>query len=124
MDYKRCSLATAQTLMMLPAFLFLGAVVVQSIQPLQYEPAHTAHRLVMWYAGRMWTLWVLLIAVPLVVLVIGFITLLRTCGVEQSAALDHTLAAIRANRAMQLIAAITVTAGAVLVIVIMHMLAN
>jgi hypothetical protein len=74
----------------------------------------------------MWTLWGLLIALPFAVLVTGCITLLRSWsgGTDLPQAPHQTLAAIRTSRTMQLVAATTVTAGAVLLIVIMHMLAN
>jgi hypothetical protein len=39
-------------LLMFPAVLFMGALVVRMLQPLQHEPAHTAQRIVMWYALR------------------------------------------------------------------------
>ncbi len=67
MNAKR-ALAAAQVLLMFPAILFMGALLVR-VSPLQHEPAHTADRIVMWYAGRMWTLWALLITLPLAVLV-------------------------------------------------------
>ena len=51
---------------------------MRQLSPLQYEPAYTAQRIVMWYAGRMWTLWMLLITLPLAVLVTGCLTFLRS----------------------------------------------
>ena len=118
--------AAAQLLLMFPAILFMGALVVWQLSPLQQEPAYTAHRIVMWYAARMWTLWALLITLPFVVLVTGFLTLLQNWSddTELPQAAQQRLAAIRANRPMQFVAAITVTAGVVLVIVALHMLAN
>lgn len=64
----------AQLFLIFPAVLFMGALLVRNLSPLQDGPAHTAQQIVMWYAGRMWTLWVLLIALPLGVLVTGSIT--------------------------------------------------
>jgi hypothetical protein len=77
----------------------------------------------MWYAGRMWTLWVLLITLPLAVLVTGCLTFLRSRralpqGVQEGFAAIHT------DSAMPFVAAMTLTAGVVLAIVAMHMLAN
>src|SRR5579863_1296313 len=63
--------------LILPAALFMAALAVRSLQPHQYEPAHAAQRLVMWYAGRMWTLWVLLLGLPLIAFVVGCVELLR-----------------------------------------------
>lgn len=71
------ALAAAHLLSISPAVLFLVAVVVQGMQSLQKGSAHTAHNIVMWYAERMWTLWILLLALPLLVLISGCIALLR-----------------------------------------------
>jgi hypothetical protein len=120
------TLAAAELLLIFPATLFMGALVVRQLSPLQQEPAYTAQRIIMWYAGRIWTLWVLLITLPLVVLVTGFLTLLRNWSDDAKLpqAEQLTLAAIRADRTMKLVAATTLTAGVVLVIVALHMLAN
>jgi len=125
MNAKR-ALAAAQLLLMFPAILFMGALVVRQLSPLQHEPAHTAHRIVVWYAGRMWTLWALLITLPLVVLVTGCVTLLRSWSnvPELPYRAQQGLAAIYADRPMLCIAMMTLTAGVVLAIVAMHMAAN
>ena len=74
----------------------------------------------------MWTLWVLLITLPLGVLVTGCIMFGRNwsgdAGLLQGA--KQALAAIRANAAMLVVALLTVTAGVILMIVALHMLAN
>ena len=125
MNAKR-ALAAAQLLLMFPAILFMGALVVRQLSPLQHEPAHTAHRIVMWYAGRMWTLWALLITLPLAVLVTGCVTLLRSWSnvPELPYWAQQGLAAIYADRPMLCIAMMTLTAGVVLAIVAIHMAAN
>jgi len=125
MNAKR-ALAAAQLLLMFPAILFMGALAVRQLSPLQHEPAHTAHRIVMWYAGRMWTLWALLISLPLAVLVTGCVTLLRSWSnvPELPYRAQQVLAAIYADRPMLCIAMMTLTAGVVLAIVAMHMAAN
>jgi len=125
MNAKR-ALAAAQLLLMFPAILFMDALVVRQLSPLQHEPAHTAHRIVVWYAGRMWTLWALLITLPLVVLVTGCVTLLRSWSnvPELPYRAQQGLAAIYADRPMLCIAMMTLTAGVVLAIVAMHMAAN
>ena len=116
----------AQLLLIFPAVLFMGALVVRNLSPMQNEPAHTAQQIVMWYAGRMWTLWVLLIALPLAVLVTGCITFGRNwsggAGLLQGT--KQALAVIRADGAMLVVALLTVTAGVILMIVVLHMLAN
>ena len=104
----------------------MAALLVRELQPMQYEPARTAQRIVMWYAGRQWTLWVLLIALPFAVLVIGCTALLRigNGNVERPHGAQQTLAAIRAHQTTLFVAAATLAAGGVLVIVALHMLAN
>ena len=92
----------------------------------QNEPAQTAQRIVMWYAARQWTLWVLLIALPFAVLVIGFVTFARNWrnDMELPQAAVQTFAVIRTDWTMVVVAAMTLTAGVVLATVVMHMRAN
>jgi hypothetical protein len=117
MNAAKRAIATTELLLILPAALFMTSLVVRMLQPLEDEPAGTAERIVMWYAEREWTLWILLIALPLAMLVTGCATLIRSDAVQ-------TLAAIRAHPTTLLIAATTLTAGGFLVIVVLHMLAN
>ena len=126
MDTVKRAIATTELLLISPAALFMTALFVRNLQPLQYEPARTAQQVVMWYARRQWTLWVLLIAMPLGVLVIGCATLLRDWkgDVELLHGVGQTLAEFRAHGATLLVAATTLSAGGVLVIVVLHMLAN
>jgi hypothetical protein len=57
-------IAVLELVLIFPAALFMTALMLRNLQPLQYEPARSAQQLVMWYAGRMWTLWVLLLGLP------------------------------------------------------------
>ena len=125
MNTTKRLVAAVQLLLIFPAVLFMGALVVRNMQPLQNEPAHAAQRIVMWYAVRQWTLWVLLVALPFAVLVTGCITLARNWSehVKLSQAAQQTLA-IRTHRSLLLVAATTLTAGAILAIVVIHILAN
>lgn len=125
MNAKR-TLAAAQLLLMFPAILFMGALVVRQLSPLQHEPAQTAQRIVMWYAGRMWTLWALLIALPLTALVTGGAALLRGWSKlpQLPNRVQQGLATIRGDRAMRFVVLMTSTAGLVLAIVALHMAAN
>ena|ERR1700720_1455957 len=121
------TIAAAELLLIAPAALFMTALFVRNLQPLRYEPARTAERIVTWYAVRPRVgLWLLLMALPLAVLVTGCVTLLRswTDDVELRQAARHTLAAIRAHLATLLVAAATLTAGVVLVIVALHSLTD
>ena len=119
-------IAALEAALLFPAALFMTALVVRELRPLQFEPARSAQQLVLWYAGRMWTLWILLLALPLTVLVIGCATLLRNWNQELALAQNvrQSLAAVRANVATLLVAAATVAAAGILVIVVLHMLAN
>lgn len=120
------ALAAAHLLLISPAVLFLVAVIVQRLQPLQQEPAHTAQHIVMWYAKRTWTLWILLLALPLSVLISGCISLLQdSSGRAQLAGFaQKARAAIHPAGAGTSVAVTTVTAAVIVGIVILHMLAN
>jgi hypothetical protein len=119
-------IAATELVLIFPAALFMAALVVRNLGPLQYEPAHTAQGIVMWYSGQMWTLWALLLALPFAVLVTGCATLLRGWrrDVELPSAARQSLAVIRAHPATFFVAATTLTAAGILVIVVLHMLAN
>jgi len=119
-------IAAVELVLIFPAALFMTSLVVRNLQPLQYEPAHTAQQLIMWYAGRMWTLWVLLLLLPFTVLVTGCATLLRSWNrdIELPHAARQSLAVVPAHLALLFIAATTLTAGGILAIVVLHMLAN
>jgi len=118
--------ATTQLLLILPAVLFMGSLIARNVSPLQNEPAHTAQQIVMWYAGRMWTLWVFLVVFPLGVLVTGGIAFARNWSecARLAQAATPMLAGIHVNRVMLIVTVLTVTAGAILTIVVLHMLAN
>ena len=70
-------IAGLELLLVAPAALFMGALVARYVAP-------GAQRIVMWYAGRPWTLWILLVALPLTALVFGGLTLAR--GARRDAA--------------------------------------
>jgi hypothetical protein len=119
-------IAATELLLIFPACTFMTALVVRNLPQLQNESAQTAQRIVKWYAIRQWTLWVLLIALPLAVLVIGCAELLRSGNdaVELRQAARHPLVAIRTHMATLIIAAVTLAAGVFLTVAIVHMLIN
>jgi hypothetical protein len=121
------SLAALELLLVFPAVLFMASLFARSIQPTVYEPAHTAQRIVDWYASSPHVgLWILLIALPLVVLIIGAATILpewRRDSSLRDAAL-RMLGLIRAHAANLLIASATVAAFGILVIVGLHMITD
>jgi hypothetical protein len=127
MNLPKRAIAATELLLIFPAALFMTALFVRNLQPLQYQPAHTAERIVTWYAVRPRIgLWGLLIALPLAVLVTGCGTLLRSWSdeVELRQATRQTLAAISAHLATVLVAGATFTAGGVLAIVALHMMTD
>jgi hypothetical protein len=127
MNTVRRVVAAAELLLIFPAGLFMTALFVRNLQPLQYEPARTAARIVIWYSVRPRVgLWVLLMALPLAVLVIGCGTLLRgwNTDVELRQSTRRTLATIRAHMAMLLVAAATLAAGSILAIVALHVITD
>ncbi len=99
---------------------------MRTLSPVSNEPARMAQQIVTWYAGRMWTLWILLIALPLGVLAAGCVTFRRNRNkeVRSPQALRQMLDVIHADCAMLIVAAMTLTSGVILTIVVLHMLAN
>ncbi len=95
-------IAGLELLLVAPAALFMTALVVRYVAP-------GAQRIVMWYAGRPWTLWILLIALPLAVLVSGGLALARGG---------------RRDAAMVRVGVATLIAATDLVAVGLHMLMN
>jgi hypothetical protein len=127
------SIGVLHLVLILPSALFMTSLVVRNLGPLQYEPAHTAQQLVLWYAGRMWTLWVLLVALPLTVLVSGCVALRnRNRNIELPSgthwpSLSWTLTERNSTSdrsATALVTVTTVAAGGILGVVVLHMLAN
>ncbi|HUV68919.1 MAG TPA: hypothetical protein VMW15_04600 [Terracidiphilus sp.] len=120
-------IAAAELLLIFPAALFMSALFVRELQPQQFEPAHTAQQIVSWYAARPHVgLWVLLIALPLIVLTTGIFTLLRVwnSNAELRGATRQTLATVRAHLATLFVAAATLAAFGFLAIVALHMLTD
>jgi hypothetical protein len=123
MNMNRPTLAAAvlEFVLLFPATLFMVALVIRNL-PL-HEMTNGAQWIVMWYAGRLWTLWFLLLALPFVVLVTGCMVLFRGRVAMPNTA-QQPLALIRAQPAIGFIAVLTLSAAAILVIVVLHMLAN
>jgi hypothetical protein len=115
-------IAAVELVLIFPGALFMAALVLRNLQPFQ----NSAQQLVMWYANRMWTLGVLLLALPFVVLITGCAALLHIR--DGGALVPHTrgwFAVIRGNSpAMHFVAATTLAAAAILAIVVLHMAAN
>lgn len=118
-------IAAIELLLIGPAVLFMSSLIVRNLQPTTYEPAQTAQRVVDWFAVHpLLCLDIFLITLPLVALVMGFMTVLRLwredAGLRQKA--WEMLRAVRAHLATLLIAAATLAAGSILGIVALHMI--
>ena len=126
MHINKRTIATTQLVLIFPAALFMVALLVRYLQPLLYEPTHTAQLIVMWYSGRVWTLWVLLIGLPLAVLVIGCVTLMKgwIIDTKPQQTIPQLSAKIRLHPAMLMIVTVTLVAALVLAVVAVHMLMN
>jgi hypothetical protein len=75
----------------------------------------------------MWTLWVLLITLPLAVVVTGCLTFLRSWSKERElpgSVQAWSSVTILADPVMRFVGALTLTAGVILAIVAVHMAAN
>ncbi|HUA93798.1 MAG TPA: hypothetical protein VL991_14590 [Terracidiphilus sp.] len=123
----RRSIAAAELLLIFPAVLFMAALFMRNVQPLQYEPAHTAQRIVDWYAARAHLgLWIFLMALPLMVFATGCVTLVRNWSAdpELRRATRQMVFVVRAHLTTLFVAAATLTAGGILAIVALHVLTD
>ena len=126
MPITKRAIAIMQLVLIFPAALFMAALLARTLHPLLYEPAHTAQLIVMWYSGRVWTLWILLAGLPFAVLVIGCVTLLKEWSTYVKPQLSTSKASetVRMTPATLLISVVTLAAGAILSVVAVHMLMN
>ena len=121
------SIAALELLLIFPGVLFMTALFARNVQPPKYEPAHTAQRIVDWYAAQPHIgLWLLLIALPLEVLVTGSLALARNWRYDASLreAAQSTFTALSSHLAAFLVAAATLTAACILAIVALHVLTD
>jgi hypothetical protein len=127
MRVARLLTASVELLLISPAGLFMTALFVRNLQPQQYEPAHTAQQIVMWYAARTQTgLWLFLMALPVLVLLVGCATLWRQWhnDAELRTAARQFLALTRTHLATILVASASLAAVGVLGIVAVHALTD
>jgi hypothetical protein len=127
MKNLRSILATLELVLIVPAALFMTALFVRNLQPQQFEPAHTAQRIVDWYAARTHLgLWIFLIGFPLAVLLIGSVSLMRSWRADPTLRLTvHEWAvSLRRHFAVIVVALATATSAAVLAIVALHLITD
>jgi len=105
------TITTLAVALVFPAAFFMLALIVRNGSQLPFEVTSTAQQVVAWYATRIWTLWVFLLALPFIVLVSGTVALWY-----KKRELVHTWRG--------LLGATTLAAGGILAIVVLHMLAN
>jgi heme/copper-type cytochrome/quinol oxidase subunit 2 len=110
----------SQLVAVAPATLFMTSLFLRSIQSQDEEPARTAHRVVMWYGDRPWTLWVLLILLPVAGLMAGFAVLRLAWRHDHE--LQKAVDILRRRAATVIVTAVTVASAAILGIVALHML--
>lgn len=119
-------IAAMQLVLIVPAALFMTAVLVAAGDAPKYDLARVAQRIVIWYSGRMWTLGLLLLALPCVVLIAGCATLLAAWNhdIEVPHSARQSLATIQAPLATLGVVGTTLASAAILAIVVLHMLAH
>lgn len=120
------SIAALQLALIFPAVLFMTAVFVAAGHAHQYDLGNIAQAVVMWYSARMWTLPLLLLALPFAVVGTGCATLLRSWNrdLELPPASRQLLTMVPAPLATLFIPEMTLTSAWILLIVVLHMLAN
>ena len=118
--------AAMQVALILPAGLFLTSVLVSTGDAPQYDLALVARRIVAWYSGRTWTLWSLLLALPLAVVITGCAALAHSWNgdVEVPNAPRQSLSTSPAPVATLVVAGTTMISAVILTVVVLHMLAN
>jgi hypothetical protein len=106
--------AALESLLMFPAAIFMASLALRNMPVL--ELATTAQRIVSWYAGRLWTLWALLFALPFAALTLGCVVLSRKT--KQPNVHGNSQSPTR------LVEALTYAAAGMLAIVVLHVLRN
>jgi hypothetical protein len=120
-------LAIAEWLMVSPAVLFLAAAVLRGLQPGQYEPAHTSRIIVAWFSQMPLPVVAgLLIGLPGIVALVGCLTVMRSWRKDSGLRQDATaaLAILRRQAAPCLLVTATVLAGAILTLVVSHVITD
>jgi len=120
-------LAAAEILLIAPAALFMTALFVRNLQPQQFEPARSAARIVALYASSTRIgLWLLLIALPLIVLIAGLTALARAWRTDAALrqATHQAIAALRSHLAVFFIACATASAFVFLSFVALHLMTD
>lgn len=115
--------ATLELVLIAPALVFFAAIFFRNFFP---TDNNGAQQLVGWYAGRHWTLWTLLVALPLAVLILGSVSVLNSWKSDASLRDDtiRAAAAVRAHLPVFVIGSATAAACILLAFVALHMILN
>jgi hypothetical protein len=127
MTTMKRTVAVVEWLLIFPAALFMAALFVRNLQPVPYEPAETARRIVDWFSARpRLGLQVFLMALPLLAFFLGGTAVMRYWRNDPQLRLAAREMAITAWRhlAALLIAGATLLAGAILAVVALHVLTD
>ena len=118
------TIALLQLVLIFPAALFMASLVVRNLGPQTYEPARAAQQIVMWYAGRLWTLRVLLFALPCMALFIGCVALRGRNRDTKQLSTQWSLASSSPHWPVRLLSVATFTSAGILTIVGFHALTH
>lgn len=127
MKLLRRSLAALEITLILPAALFMTALFLRSIQPTQFQPSHAAQQIVDWYAARPHLgLWILLIALPLLVLTTGIVSLTHQWrnDSEMRQATRTLISIVRSHASALLVGGASLVSASILAIVAMHLMTD
>lgn len=123
----RRAIAVIELLLILPATMFMTALFVKNLQPIQYEPAHAAQWLVNWFSLHLVLgLYLFLMAMPMAALILGFSSVLA-CWRHDAELREATLKmfdSLRPHLSTLVIACSSLVAGGIMAIVALHMIAE
>jgi len=126
--FRLALLAIGEWLMVLPATLLLAAAALRSLQPPQHEPARTSWIIFEWTAAHVSRLGaaLLFLGMPGIVAIVGCAALLRIWRTDQALRQDAiaALATFRRRLAVIFLTAATLLAGAVLTLVVVHVITD
>jgi len=119
--------ALGEWLMVLPATVLLTAGALRLAQPRLYEPAHTSWMLYEWteHMPRLWA-GVLFIGIPAFVTLAGFLKLLRIWREDHELRREIVagIEILRHQSVVLLLGAATLLSGAILILVVGHILTD
>ena len=109
-----------------PGVLFVMALLLRQVPPPESQPARTAEEIVRWYAAHpQFSLWVLLLFLPISAFILGSVALLRTWGdnPQLQAFTWRALAAIPAHWPAVSVGGLTLLSAGMLVMITSHLMA-